>query len=644
MFIVVVLHSFFEMAGMTNVLETVREDDFVEYFIFPQIETHDEQEQENILTALLDKTNKIIHKYTKNFLWHKDDFKLVIRTSTSNFLNEIEGQKEALPPHLYGVSHYGDNIEDEWFMVFLLRQLTKELTGSIARVHDIDGEFLLIEAAEYLPNWARPETCENRVYMYDGNIHLIPHDSTSTTITINEAVSSVRENPTSTVASTEIQNAIKTKLDGYPDKLKDNIHNAVVYIPIGVAKALKAKPNLISAAVQVFCNRDSVDLKACRAMKYFPPENRVKQRVTFTKCLYAMLTHSKYLPDRRTGWNLPPSNSKEYQSNILGVKLACGFEILASQAKPSTDVESDRGWQNYLKSLKDKGYFKDYLEHSLGYNNLLNKAKEYYVDHRDSMHQNSSIGQEILDLSRNIDIEVEEETNLVDDDDSWLNISPDELDKMLQEKYGQKKIFNVNNNSDASSFTEKINSFLNHISDVDGAEFPNENESPIRPPRRKNKSKVSFSSEAKTEETTSNNKINFDPNSFTCALQNILNFSIPEDDSWDLESDSEMSEYEEDNYVKDQSYENAKDKNKLQKYMEEMDRELEGTTIGKSFEKKNGDNFEDIENFKPVDINVNALKYILESYKSQLGDAGPSSNMLGPMGLHLDPKDNIDMD
>jgi hypothetical protein len=38
-----------------------------------------------------------------------------------------------LPQHLYGSSHYGDNIEDEWFIVFLLLQLTKEIDGLVAR-------------------------------------------------------------------------------------------------------------------------------------------------------------------------------------------------------------------------------------------------------------------------------------------------------------------------------------------------------------------------------------------------------------------------------------------------------------------------------------------------------------------------------
>lgn len=51
-----------------------------------------------------------------------------------------------------------------------------------------------------------------------------------------------------------------------------------------------------------------------------------------------------------------------------------------------------------------------------------------------------------------------------------------------------------------------------------------------------------------------------------------------------------------------------------------------------------GDSFEDTEDFEPVDIDMNALKNILESYQSQMGGAGPASNMLGPMGVRLEPE------
>lgn len=34
-------------------------------------------------------------------------------------------------------------------------------------VIDSDGEFLLIEAAECLPNWANPDNCDQRVVLFN---------------------------------------------------------------------------------------------------------------------------------------------------------------------------------------------------------------------------------------------------------------------------------------------------------------------------------------------------------------------------------------------------------------------------------------------------------------------------------------------
>lgn len=54
-------------------------------------------------------------------------------------------QQQQQPPCLWGVVRYEDNVEDEWFVVWLLLQLTQQLPGLTARCWDDDGEFLLIE-------------------------------------------------------------------------------------------------------------------------------------------------------------------------------------------------------------------------------------------------------------------------------------------------------------------------------------------------------------------------------------------------------------------------------------------------------------------------------------------------------------------
>lgn len=64
---------------------------------------------------------------------------------------------------LRGRTEYGDSVEDEWVIVWLLRKLTKKFEDLYVRIQDNDGEFLLIEAAGTLPEWLEPDVAENRV-------------------------------------------------------------------------------------------------------------------------------------------------------------------------------------------------------------------------------------------------------------------------------------------------------------------------------------------------------------------------------------------------------------------------------------------------------------------------------------------------
>lgn len=67
------------------------------------------------------------------------------------------------PEHLHSSTQVGDNIEDEWFIVYLVIEISKIFNELIIQINDNDGEFLLIEAADFLPKWLNPESAENRV-------------------------------------------------------------------------------------------------------------------------------------------------------------------------------------------------------------------------------------------------------------------------------------------------------------------------------------------------------------------------------------------------------------------------------------------------------------------------------------------------
>ncbi|KAG8228200.1 hypothetical protein J437_LFUL004325 [Ladona fulva] len=544
------------------------------------------------------------------------------------------------------------------------------------------------------------------VYLYAGALHLVGMGlgEKEGRLQVPEGISCVRGNPKATIASDLIQTAVKKLIQGYPEKAIQSIHHAHAKVPIGVAALLQENPSLIAPAVTAFCQKDPTDLKACRAMRYFPPENCVMRRIALTRFQYALLMHQQFTPDRRTGWVLPPPLHPDRSKHMLGIKLACGFEILVAHAKSlpspcSSDPEvldgetkdggiiADPTWKLYLANLEKNGYFEGLLEGSKEHSRKLKEAYQFFmaaISEKNGSNLNGrgcrpSSGSEILSLLKSLDIEEDvlrrEESKLEPpDDDAWLEISSEELDAMLDERYGVQKKLTVGMDTDPSSISARMNEFLEHVSGIEGAEFPRCNDD--------------VAGEASTT-APSSNKVDFDADAFSCAVKGIVDLIIPED-NWDLESsnsESGMSSYEDEGVGTSRRKKNGVQKSKIQEYMEQMDKELAETTLAESFIKApprkkklakavrrividnllelfcckempievqldqkeavkdevNGkslnegeDGFDDVEDFCPVDVDVTALHGVLESMRIQGGGPGPASNLLGPMGVRPD--------
>lgn len=520
----------------------------------------------------------------------------------------------------------------------------------------IDGSARGVSSRDMFPIKQKFIVCFKsfQVYVYDGHLLLVQNSPSNTknVLPVPDAIRKIRENPRIFSVSKNVEKSVMERIQDFPGSIEQNFHRQTVYVPIAVAALLHHNPQLIAPAVQAFCNRDPIDMKACRAMRYFPPENRVYTSVVFTKCLYAMMMHSNYLPDRRTGWQIPSSNSPHFKAHLLGVKIACGFEILASQAKSSSgDIEQDREWIKYLESLTSRNYFQGLLEGSKGYQELLTTAKDYYVENRDNMRVTPKIGDQILHDMKQLDISYDDfkklEQSLPDSDsDTWLNIAPEDLDEMLMKRYGIKNLLTKDPNANAGHLTEMLTDFLDQESEFDGVDVDvNKNvPSMVDKIKYRENGQVSDSPVHLAGGSIKTNKIDFDADAFSSTVQNLLDLVIPED-KWDSQSD--MSDYENDDDLLAKNIDeiskkpHQRGKNKKTKktnidvYMEQMDRELANTTIGKSFEKKAqparadfDDGFDDIEDFQPVDVDMNAVKNMMESYHLQGASAGPTSNLL----------------
>lgn len=589
------------------------------------------------------------------YIWHNEAFSLNYTAARGD-----------IPSHIGGMTNFGDNVDDEWLIVYLIQQITKEFPDLVASIEDEDGDFLLIEAAKYLPKWLNPDTSVNRVFFYHGELHIIPLPQNTGELswlpaghpTIPEVLSLLPTHSEKCLATEPIRKAINRRIQSYPEKIHNDQHRAYCYVPAGIAAVLKHRPDLLAPAIQAFYLRDPIDLRACRSFKFFLPETCVMALVTFSKCLYAQLQQQPFMPDRRSGYKLPAQSDQNFKAHALGMKLAHGFEILcakcsqsASNIKAGNVVASDPQWEGFLNSLKKNAYFRGELEGSARYRELLQMAEIYFQQSvaRPKSSSTLSRGEQVMQLLQAQSCSVEElqkegENLPPEDDDSWLNISLEELDQMLEEASGTKLLNAARQEEedeeeeedgyDLHDITKCMKAFVSKVSSYEGAEVPR---------------------------SSASSEVQFDVNSFTNALEKILGVESEELDSDDLEDeDSDLLDSDEDSDRKEGNPEECASATNtlgnIRDYMDQMDRELAGTHIGKSFTKVSGEvdvinhelsnteaGAESKENLKilPVDVDLNLVENLLESYSSQAGLPGPTSNILQSMGLQLpDNKDN----
>ncbi|XP_053382124.1 protein ecdysoneless homolog [Mercenaria mercenaria] len=605
-------------------------EDVVEYCLFPLLsESENGSDDIKNLQQCINSFLTFLSPTLIDVIWQNEGFKL----------KAVE-EKGSSPVHLLGETNFGENVQDEWFIVYLIFQLTKHFTGLVAKIRDSDEEFLLIEAADGLPKWLNPESAENRVYIYNGELHIIPIPQSPADVaafprsitSIGDAVECVRTYSEQTRASKQIQTAINNRIKNFPDLMSEHTHYAHCYIPASIAAVLDEKPQLIAPAVRAFYYRDPIDLKCCRTFQYFRPGTRVVHRTRLTRCLYAQLVHQNFQPDKRSGWVIPSTSSPKFRSHDLGMKLAHGFEIMCHKSESGgnhSNINDDQPtsgvrWQQYIQTLKDKNYFRGELEGSVLYEQLMGNARKFYKENFRHSNRGDDPGAEVLHLLKTLDVDIEgrrraEQYLESPDDDSWMNLTPESLDEMMRERsgnYGNQE--DTDNVFDLGKIADSMKAFVGNVSSADGAEFP------------------SAGDDVEEDETQF------------------------EDSCSDSSSDMDEYGWEEDEEGKTSSSKHARIKRppSLDKYMDIMDKELSKTDVGKSFEKQkkktekdtpgkvqtpDKDINEEDDDFQPVDIDLNTVKNLLESYGAQEGLAGPTSNILGSMGVTIPPNmDNIE--
>jgi hypothetical protein len=450
---------------------------------------------------------------------------------------------------------------------------------------------MLIDAADHLPKWISPEIETNRVFIRCGKVYLIPIDVSKYPnlpdgpLTLEQALKIMNDSSIETLASPEIQKAILYKINGYPQKINENIHHARCIIPQNLAYLLHEAPELLTHAVEAFVTREPSSAKVCMEMATFSPKQpMLETTIAFTRLSFAQLVCQPFFPPKP--FNLPVDTDPSYKKYNTGMRVACAFEILHADAhlrnmdssSPSFS-ETDPTWKTYVSNLNKYQYFEDEKEGSRRYQELLAIAKNHFVSTETPQkmkvnpysYMKSILGQPLPSDS------ISYVSNLPEDSEDWMLINPEELNTQLeneeqltaeelgldQEPLDKSEMREFRN---LEKLIEKFESFVEKESGLEG---------------------VTISEDEEDEEEEG---LDIDPELFKKVLFQQLGIPIAEE--------------EED----------------VAELMEQMDLELSETKVGRVEE---------------GEVCYNLAENILESFSSQQGMSGPAETIIRSLGLKL---------
>ncbi|KAJ1325604.1 SGT1-like protein [Microdochium nivale] len=544
---------------------------------------------------------------TKDYIWQRDGFQLQIKS---------EGSLH----YLHGTTDYGDSVEDEWLIVFLLRELTRSRNDVWAQISDSDGEFLLIEAANAVPNWLSPEIDGNRAWINQGQLKLITLEASKSEkrpLLLAEAVQALQASPSLTLHSAQVEEEAFYRLKKYPQQIIDALHCSVLTVPRKLAYMINLRPTVIAAAVEAFYTRNPVSMKAlvsAHADAHFPPEDLVSVSVKFTKVLFAQMksqqfavpsSWTKVIQTAETKAELDETAKRELDRLEMGMKLTSGFEMLAACAE-----SKDR------RSLREFALLLDDLETDIQQDEVAALPSDILLKSWPHAGQ--------------------------DDDESWLDINFEDFDGELEgrkaKSTNQRTGFgSASAHADLQKIVSRFESFMNdETAGIEGADLEDMDEDD------------DLSSGQDTNSEDEDAGVEFDETQFARMMRDMMGITNTE-----VSQDGHATEKRSKDGVSFDSQE-AEDKKILELSAQmqaelkqhgalKLDQETPRTKTVKSNEKDEADAGQDSEESDEdaVDIDYNLAKNLLESFKSQAGLAGPAGNILGMMGMQL-PRDEQD--
>ena len=578
-------------------------EDCVEYTVYSLDLTLTDLERREKLRQVQTAGVKLTNQLLKDFIWQRESFKLSLeRKDGRSFLR--------------GRTSYGDSVEDEWLIVYILRELSKQFPTIWIRLADNDGQFLLVEAANALPRWLNPEIADFRVWLNRGSLSIIPLEksgeemveSKSRLLTLDEALNIIEDQPSKLLQLPAVEAEAFHRLQRYPKQIADSLHHALVTIPRNLAFVLHEDPSYISGAVEAFYLRDPIALRPLQISEasglLFPPKDLVTMSMKFTKVGYAQLKSQQFAaPAPWVNYALTKRDPKAQDRAEMGMKVTCGFEMLMHDPQ-----NQDR------KAVREIEILLDDIRKGEG------------------------------ELPTDAEITKWE---MRQDDETWLDINFEDFERELQ---GNGKPGAPNSNKDfgdkgaQENLRKIVARFEDFLKDdaagADGAEFLDEMDN--------DEDEIGTISDDSDDGGT----VSFDDEAFASMMREMMSNTgtsnaTPKASPHEDESGSSVSSDEENDKEMHQAMLNIESelreagalnldlKSKARNPEAQCKAIEESSSSGQS---KSLREAEDASEDEDASVDFTLAKNLLESFKSQGGMSGPGGNIMNLMGMRL-PRD-----
>ena len=535
---------------------------------------------------------------------------------------------------LQGTSSYGDSVENEWLIVYLLRELSSLYPALWIRVVDTDGEFLLIEAANVLPRWLNPEIADHRVWLNAGRLLIIPRQQPSSTavktnnptelLTLEKALEHIRYHGTELLHDPTIESEAFYRLQKYPQHILNSLHNAVITLPKKLAYILKNHRPYISSATEAFYLRDPVGLRPLltedTSRLFFPPDDLIDVSITFTKVGYAQLKSQQFEAPGAWAKVRSPRMDGQLESKLeTGMKVACGFELLLADPQYQD--------KKYVRELK-------------------------------MLLSDIDAGEDVLPSDEMIAT-----WYLANDDERWLDINFEDFENELGGKdvrQGPSKgggFGDVNAQNDLRKMVTRFEDFLDDDrAGLDGAEYLDDMDY--------DDDRDGSNSESTNDEDGEDKDVSFDEAEFVSMMREMIGAPAAAQalDTRKAHTASEKRNLKGFKGTNPSDVPEEDDEDAIHELTKQMEAELrragalrldsvpeasteaEQTSMAQAARlHQDPENGSDLtgEDEGEIDVDLNLAKNLLESFKSQGGKPGPGGNLLGLMSIRL-PRDEDD--